>query len=139
MSITSPGTSTSLPIAVPPARGPLSTSCGSGTGDALPGGMLLGGELLDGGLVGEELLGEELLGGELLAVHPIPVEVTITSPPVSRTLSPPLSLRGTMSPSRPGSLLTTSNPPSTTLILTLTLSMKSACVPSSSWRTKDAR
>jgi hypothetical protein len=36
-------------------------------------------------------------------------------------------------------LLTTSNPPSTTFILTLTLSMKSACVPSSSWRTKDAR
>src|SRR5215204_5427682 len=41
MSMTSPGTSTSLPIAVPPARGPLSTSCGSGTGDALPGGVLV--------------------------------------------------------------------------------------------------
>ena len=147
--MTSPGTSTSLPIAVPPARGPLSTSCGSGSGDALPGGELLGGELLGGvglagGLLGGALLGGGLvsgglLGGGVLAAHPMPVEVTITSPPVSRTLSPPLSLRGTMSPSRPGSLLTTSNPPSTTFILTLTLSMKSACVPSSSWRTKDAR
>src|SRR5919112_105114 len=38
MSMTSPGTSTSLPIAVPPARGPFSTSCGSGSGDALLGG-----------------------------------------------------------------------------------------------------
>src|SRR5215217_4798772 len=134
MSMTSPGTSTSLPIAVPPARGPLSTSCGSGSGDALPGGELLGGALLGDGLVGGGLL-----GGGVLAAHPMPVEVMITSPPVSRTLSPPLSLRGTMSPSRPGSLLTTSNPPSTSFILTLTLSMKSACVPSSSWRTKDAR
>src|SRR5215208_857359 len=41
MSITSPGTSTSLPIAVPPARGPFSTSCGSGSGDALSGGAVL--------------------------------------------------------------------------------------------------
>src|SRR5215203_5521257 len=145
MSMTSPGTSTSLPIAVPPARGPLSTSCGSGSGDALPGGELLGGELLDGGELDGGLLGSTLSGGGgllgsvVLASHAMPVEVTITSPPVSRTLSPPLSLRGTMSPSRPGSLLTTSNPPSTTFILTLTLSMKSACVPSSSWRTKDAR
>ncbi|CAA9461313.1 MAG: hypothetical protein AVDCRST_MAG58-2648 [uncultured Rubrobacteraceae bacterium] len=45
-----------------------------------------------------------------------------------------------MSASRPSRLLTTFNPPppSLSLILTLTLSMKSACVPSSSWRTKDA-
>src|SRR5215211_7651585 len=179
MSITSPGTSTSLPIAVPPANGPLSTSCGSGCGDALPGGELLGGELLGGellvygelgdgelgdgelgdgelgggllgggllgggllvgGELGGGLLGGRLLGGGALAVHPMPVEVTITSPPVLRTLSPPLSLRGFMSPSRPELLLTASNPPSTIFILTLTLSMKSACVPSSSWRTNEAR
>ena len=96
----SPGTSTSLPIAVPPASGPLSTSCGSGSGDALPGGELLGGELLggellgggelDGGLLGSTLsggglVGGGLLGGGVLAAHPMPVEVTITSPPVSRT------------------------------------------------------
>src|SRR5215210_385803 len=60
MSITSPGTSTSLPIAVPPANGPLSTSCGSGCGDALPGGELLGGELLGG----------ELLGGPMVVPTP---------------------------------------------------------------------
>src|SRR5215217_2688919 len=41
MSITSPGTSTSLPIAVPPARGPLSTSWGSGSGDEGSGGRVL--------------------------------------------------------------------------------------------------
>src|SRR5215216_1338470 len=41
MSITSPGTSTSLPIAVPFARGPLSTSCGSGSGDEGSGGRVL--------------------------------------------------------------------------------------------------
>src|SRR5829696_7332855 len=46
MSITSPGTSTSLPIAVPPARGPFSTSCGSGSGDALSRGGMLGGLLV---------------------------------------------------------------------------------------------
>src|SRR5215217_3901868 len=40
MSITSPGTSTSLPIAVPPARGPLSTSWGSGSGDEGSGGRV---------------------------------------------------------------------------------------------------
>ena len=93
--MTSPGTSTSLPIAVPPARGPFSTSCGSGSGDALSGGELLGGELLgggelDGGLLGGALsggglVGGGLLGGGVLAAHPMPVEVTITSPPVSRT------------------------------------------------------
>jgi hypothetical protein len=44
--MTSPGTSTSLPIAVPPARGPLFTSCGSGSGDALSGGGMLGGVLV---------------------------------------------------------------------------------------------
>jgi hypothetical protein len=43
MSITSPGTSTSLPIAVPPARGPFSASCGSGSGDESSGGGMLGG------------------------------------------------------------------------------------------------
>ena len=67
MSMTSPGTSTSLPIAVPPARGPFSTSCGSGTGDALPAGELLGGELLGGELLGGELLAGEVLAGGLLA------------------------------------------------------------------------
>src|SRR5215211_5753671 len=41
MSITSPGTSTSLPIAVPPARGPFSRSCGSGCGDEFSGGGVL--------------------------------------------------------------------------------------------------
>src|SRR5215203_6687993 len=46
MSMTSPGTSTSLPIAVPPARGPLSTSCGSGSGDEGSGGGMLGGVLV---------------------------------------------------------------------------------------------
>src|SRR5829696_5018297 len=46
MSMTSPGTSTSLPIAVPPARGPLSTSCGSGSGDEASGGGMLGGVLV---------------------------------------------------------------------------------------------
>src|SRR5215217_53132 len=46
MSITSPGTSTSLPIAVPPARGPLSTSCGSVSGDEGSGGGMLGGVLV---------------------------------------------------------------------------------------------
>src|SRR5687767_906367 len=66
MSMTSPGTSTSLPIAVPPARGPLSTSCGSGTGDALAVGEPLGGELPDGGELGGGLLGVGLLGRGLL-------------------------------------------------------------------------
>ena len=84
------------------------------------------------------LLGGGLLGGGAPAVHPMPVEVTITSPPVSRTLSPPLSLRGFISFLPPGLLLTASNLPLINSILTLTLSMKSACVPSSSWRTKDA-
>src|SRR5215204_6265492 len=46
MSIISPGTSTSLPMAVPPARGPLSTSCGSGCGDESSGGGVLGGVLV---------------------------------------------------------------------------------------------
>src|SRR5215213_315181 len=46
MSMTSPGTSTSLPIAVPPARGPFSTSCGSGSGDKSSGGGMLGGVLV---------------------------------------------------------------------------------------------
>src|SRR5215208_2230351 len=46
MSITSPGTSTSLPIAVPPARGPFARSCGSGCGDELSRGGMLGGVLV---------------------------------------------------------------------------------------------
>jgi hypothetical protein len=44
--MTSPGTSTSLPIAVPPAKGPFSTSCGSGSGDESTGGGMLGGVLV---------------------------------------------------------------------------------------------
>jgi hypothetical protein len=50
--------------------------------------ILLGGALLGGGL-----FGGGLLGGGVFAAHAMPVQVTITSPPVSRTLSPPLSLR----------------------------------------------
>jgi hypothetical protein len=46
MSMISPGTSTSLPIAVPPARGPFSTSWDSGSGDEGSGGGMLGGVLV---------------------------------------------------------------------------------------------
>src|SRR5918992_374082 len=71
MSMTSPGTSTSLPIAIPPARGPFSTSCGSGSGDeSSGGGMLAGGLLVEGllagGLLAGGLLSEGLLAGGLL-------------------------------------------------------------------------
>ena len=146
-------------MAVPPASGPLSGSCGSGVGDGLSS-VKVGAQVglvvrrrcrwrcrwrswWRGRWVGSGLgVGLVVGGGGLFPPHLMPVEVTITSPPVSRAGSPrslpPLSLRGFMFASEPSSLLTTLSPRRTSSICTLSLSMKSAWVPSSSCRTNEA-
>src|ERR671918_2643480 len=86
MSMTSPGTSTSLPIAVPPARGPLSTSCGSGCGDESSGGGMLGGVLVVVPVVPVVLVPVVPVVRVMpVVVVPVVVPVVVSSPGLSQT------------------------------------------------------